>query len=123
MYERLQREDFWTGPYNFTDMKHEDASLYAKLSEAKLIIFKGDLNYRKLLSDINWDYTTSFCQALMEFQPSNVLSLRTVKSDVCVGLPSGKAEILFEINDKWMFTGQYGLIQSNIDANCQRPTS
>ncbi|XP_015431850.1 PREDICTED: protein-glutamate O-methyltransferase-like [Dufourea novaeangliae] len=115
----IEEESYWTGPYDFAEMKKHDEVLYAKLSEAKLIIFKGDLNYRKLVGDINWEYTTAFTQALRGFQPSHVLSLRTVKSDVCVGLQSGISDELFKKDESWMFTGQYGLIQTTIAGTCQ----
>lgn len=100
-------------------MKEHDPVLYAKLSDAKLVIFKGDLNYRKLLGDINWEYTTKFTKALRGFQPTNVLALRTVKSDVCVGLSPGVAEEFFRKDETWMCTGQYGLIQTTIAGTCQ----
>lgn len=94
-------------------MKEKYPNLYAKLSNAKLVIFKGDLNYRKLLGDINFEYTTNFTMALGNFNPTNIVSLRTVKSDICVGLTDGIAESLFEKDKHWMITGKYGLIQAN----------
>ncbi|XP_071862905.1 damage-control phosphatase ARMT1 [Bombus fervidus] len=115
----IEVELYWTSPYDFAEMKKRDPKLYAKLSEAKLAIFKGDLNYRKLLGDINWEYTTEFRQSLRGFHPTNILSLRTVKSDVCVGLVPGVAEELFKEDESWMFTGQYGLIQTTIAGTCQ----
>ena len=117
----VEEESYWTGPYDFARMKEHDPALYGKLSEAKLAIFKGDLNYRKLVGDINWEYTTEFTTALRGFQPTNILSLRTVKSDVCAGLPSGVADDLFRGNESWMFTGQYGLIQTTMAGTCQCP--
>lgn len=107
----IEKESYWTKPYEFAEMKERDPRLYAKLSEARLVIFKGDLNYRKLLGDINFEYTTPFKQALRGFQPTNVLSIRTIKADVCVGLMSGVAQELFEKDENWMYTGQYGLIE------------
>ncbi|OAD53528.1 Venom protein 2 [Eufriesea mexicana] len=115
----IEEEPYWTGPYDFAEMEEHDPVLYAKLSEAKLAIYKGDLNYRKLLGDINWEYTTEFRQAIRGFQPTNILSLRTVKSDVCAGLLPGIAEELFKKDENWMYTGQYGLIQTNIAGSCQ----
>lgn len=92
-------------------MKEKDKKLYAQFSDAKLVIFKGDLNYRKLLSDINFEYNTNFATALGDFRPTNILSLRTIKSDICVGLSQGIAESLFEKDKDWLITGEYGLIQ------------
>ncbi|XP_029055045.2 damage-control phosphatase ARMT1-like [Osmia bicornis bicornis] len=114
----IEEESYWTGPHDFAEMKEHDPVLYAKLSEAKLAIFKGDLNYRKLVGDINWEYTTEFTKSLRGFQPTNILSLRTVKSDVCAGLAVGVAEELFRKDENWMCTGQYGLIQTTLAGTC-----
>ncbi|XP_032676122.1 damage-control phosphatase ARMT1-like [Odontomachus brunneus] len=110
----LEEEPYWTSPYDFTKMKEKDTKLYEKLSSAKLVIFKGDLNYRKLLGDVNYEHITTFANALGDFCPTNIVSLRTVKSDVCVGLQPGLSELLFEMDDSWMVTGKYGLIQASI---------
>jgi len=111
----IEEESFWTEPFDYSEMKTTNPSLYNKLSQAVLVIFKGDLNYRKLMGDINWKHTTDFLQALRGFRPTNLLSLRTVKADVCVGLPPGKAEELKKENPHWMDIGQYGLIQASIE--------
>lgn len=96
-------------------MKSANPALYNKLSEAILVIFKGDLNYRKLLGDINWKYTTDFRPALRGFRPSNLVSLRTLKADLCVGLSDGQAESLKKEDPDWMITGRLGLIQASIE--------
>ena len=107
-------DHFWTSPYEFYRMEKLDEPLYKSIGEAYLAIFKGDLNYRKLLGDINWDPTTHFRTALSGFEPTNLCSLRTVKADLICGLPPGKAEELFEKAGKnWMSTGKYGVIQFN----------
>lgn len=95
-------------------MKEKDTKLYEKLSSAKLVVFKGDLNYRKLLGDVNYEHTITFANALGDFCPTNIVSLRTIKSDICVGLQPGLSELLFETDDGWMVTGKYGLIQARI---------
>ncbi|XP_058796917.1 damage-control phosphatase ARMT1-like [Phymastichus coffea] len=110
----IEKESFWTEPFDYSEMKNENPTLYNKLAEAKLVIFKGDLNYRKLLGDINWKYTTEFEDALRGFKPTNLVSLRTLKADLCVGLQSEKIKSLDENEPDWMITGKYGLIQSYI---------
>jgi len=107
----IKEEPYWTGPYDFTEMKEKGKDIYAEFSDAKLVIFKGDLNYRKLLGDINLEYNTDFEVALDNFQPTNILCLRTMKSDICVGLPDDKAEFFEEHKEK-LTTGEYGLIQA-----------
>ncbi|KAG5318719.1 ARMT1 methyltransferase, partial [Pseudoatta argentina] len=107
----VKEEPYWTGPYDFSQMKEKEKNIYAEFSAAKLIIFKGDLNYRKLLGDINFDYKTNFATALGNFQPTNILSLRTLKSDICVGLSSDRAEFFEKHKDK-LITGEYAVIQA-----------
>lgn len=94
-------------------MKQVNPALYNKISEAFLVIFKGDLNYRKLMGDINWPFTTDFSEALRGFRPTNVVALRTIKADVCTGLPAGKGESLKEKDPSWMRTGKFGLVQAS----------
>lgn len=107
----LHDEKYWTTPFDYNDMKDRDSALFNSLSQSQLIIFKGDLNYRKLLGDINWDHSQKFEIALRAFRPTSILSLRTVKCDLICGLPHGKSKELTEKDPIWMRTGEYGLIK------------
>ncbi|XP_067626953.1 damage-control phosphatase ARMT1-like [Eurosta solidaginis] len=102
---------FWTSPYEYYRMAEIDPNLYKRLSDAHLVIFKGDLNYRKLISDFSWDFTESFTACLRGFRPANICSLRTVKADLICGLKKGQADALEKENKNWMTTGDYGTIQ------------
>jgi len=44
---------FWTGPGDFWRMPHAAPDLYEDLKESELVLFKGDLNYRKLVGDVS----------------------------------------------------------------------
>lgn len=92
-------------------MKDRDSPLYNTLKQSQLVIFKGDLNYRKLMGDINWDHSEKFEVAIRSFKPTNIVALRTVKCDLICGLPSGKSKELTEKDPMWMRTGEYGIIQ------------
>ena len=105
-------DHFFTSPYEFYKMEKIAPELHASLAEAHLAIIKGDLNYRKLLADINWDPMTDFKTSLSGFEPTNLCSLRTIKADLISGLAPGVAEDLFEKEgSQWMATGKYGVIQ------------
>lgn len=92
-------------------MKEVNPTLYNELSKSSLIIFKGDLNYRKLLGDFNWKYAENFQTCLRGFEPTNLVTLRTVKGDLICGLKEGIAEELTLKNSDWMFTGEFAVIQ------------
>ncbi|XP_023013218.2 damage-control phosphatase ARMT1 [Leptinotarsa decemlineata] len=107
----IVESDFWTLPLEFAHMPKVNPELYRQLAEAKIILFKGDLNYRKLFGEKNWDPATSVDDALNSFNPSKLGILRTVKADIICGLSEGLAEKIEASNPNWMETGDYGLIQ------------
>ena len=57
-------DPFWTYPHVYSELESADPQLYSTMAEAKLVIFKGDLNYRKLVGDINWETTVPFKTSL-----------------------------------------------------------
>lgn len=99
-------------------MREVNQNLYTYLGEAHLVIFKGDLNYRKLLGDMKWDTTDDFLTCLRGFHPTNICTLRTLKADLVCGLPQGKAEELQRLDTEWMCTGEYGVIQFMEKSDC-----
>ncbi|CAG9116474.1 unnamed protein product [Plutella xylostella] len=122
----VMHDDYWTAPHVFNDMKEYDYNMYRKLQYASLILFKGDLNYRKLMGEVCWNPLTPFQKALQGFHPAPIIAVRTVKSDLISGMPKpkkskkkkkkkkGKGDRLAEITEadpKWMETGNYGVIQ------------
>ena len=104
---------YWCLPDPYYKMKEVDPALYKYLSQSMLIIFKGDLNYRKLVGDLNWQHETELRRALRGFAPTKLCSLRTLKADVVVGLEAGVAERLNDEDKDWMVTGKYAVIQFN----------
>ena len=107
----VHSDGFWTFPHSYHEMPTADPALYQDLANDCLVIFKGDLNYRKLVGDLNWETSVSFPAALKDFRPSNVLAVRTAKADVMVGLEEGQAEAVSARDETWMVTGQWGVIQ------------
>ena len=107
----VKTELFWTLPHDFSLLKTTDPTLYEDLSKAELIIIKGDLNYMKLVDVLQWDPSTSFGEALRRFHPSPLVSLRSIKSDVVVGLPAGLAEEYDAKRPAWRLRGDYAVVQ------------
>ncbi|MEL7235754.1 MAG: ARMT1-like domain-containing protein, partial [Chloroflexota bacterium] len=80
---------------------------------AQLVVVKGDANYRRIVGDAIWETTTPFAEVL-DYFPSPLLALRTLKSDPIVGLPPGmEAELNFE-DSEWRVNGKRGVIQLKI---------
>ncbi|XP_077443438.1 damage-control phosphatase ARMT1 [Stigmatopora argus] len=102
---------FWTHPHEFCDMEANAPDLYATLQTADLVLFKGDLNYRKLTGDRDWDHTVGFDTALRGFGPAPLCSLRTLKANVQVGLQPGRGNKLSSQEPDWMTCGKYAVIQ------------
>ncbi len=106
----LRQHAFWTSPLAGWKMP-EDAR--QTLSEATLVLVKGDANYRRLLGDRHWDYTAPFEEVVAYF-PAPLLALRTLKSNVAAGLDGAMVEDLNERYTGWDVSGEWGVMQGNV---------
>ncbi|SCU81812.1 LAFA_0C07316g1_1 [Lachancea sp. 'fantastica'] len=119
-------DPFWTLDLDYShidpsETKYGGAQIHSKLLHSDLVIFKGDLNYRKLTGDRKWPRTTEWKTAIGPLAKNGVktLSLRTCKADVVVGLAPGTDEklcSLWEAEKKtepaswWSSSGKYAVI-------------
>ena len=103
----LRQHPFWTSPLEGWKMPSD---LRQTLAEAALVISKGDANYRRLLGDRHWTYTTPFAQVVSYF-PAPLLALRTVKSNVAAGLDAMRVRELNEHDGRWVVSGEWGVMQ------------
>ncbi|CCE62424.1 hypothetical protein TPHA_0C02710 [Tetrapisispora phaffii CBS 4417] len=116
---------FWTCAMDYTyidpsEIKYNGDKVHADLLNSDLVIFKGDLNYRKLTGDRTWKRTTPWPEAIGSLASSGVttLSLRTCKADVQVALDEGVDEKLSALWEKdhpnqgswWCCSGKYAVI-------------
>ncbi|MDJ1137964.1 damage-control phosphatase ARMT1 family protein [Streptomyces iconiensis] len=84
-------------------------ALRAEFASAALTVFKGDLNYRRLVGDRHWAPTTPFADVTAYF-PGPVAALRTLKSDVAVGLDAATVTALDGSGEAWRTNGAHALI-------------
>ncbi|RMY47959.1 hypothetical protein D0863_15507 [Hortaea werneckii] len=115
----LRPHPFWTEAGSYWRLPSTAPGLYSDLQASELVIFKGDLNYRKLTGDAMWEPTTAFAEAIGPLgSPGSgvrVLALRTCKADVVVGLPGGKDEELRGEEGiggprKWAWSGKWAVV-------------
>lgn len=98
---------FWTSPLMFWEMPE---ALKKQLAQSSLIIIKGDANYRRCLGDLHWSFTTNFADVVCYF-PAPIVVLRTLKSEIAVGLQIEQVEKLNKEDPNWLTNGQWGIIQ------------
>lgn len=106
---RLQLQDdlFWTSPLSFWDMPDR---VRQALTRSTLLISKGDANYRRLLGDRHWPYTTPFAD-IVSYLPTPLVALRTFKSEVAAGLQPDQIKTLEAGDPDWLTNGWRGVIQ------------
>jgi len=104
----IHREDFfWNSPLAMWELPSD---LRDELSKSDFLISKGDANYRRLLGDREWDFTTPFHQVI-DYLPVPLGALRTLKAELAVGLKLDQIQEVFNQDPDWMVDGKWGLIQ------------
>ncbi|EUC60690.1 venom protein, partial [Rhizoctonia solani AG-3 Rhs1AP] len=102
---------FWVAPGGYWEIAPgRDGEVVGKVLDGSGL---GDLNYRKLTGDIKWPNNTPWEEAIGPLAGRfPLISLRTCKADVVVGLGPGVAEKLdADPKEKgWRASGKYGLI-------------
>ena len=89
------------------------ADLAGRFSATTVTVLKGDLNYRRLVGDLHWPPTTPF-EAVTAYFPSPVVALRTLKSDVAVGLGAAQVDALAQADASWRTAGTYAVVHARL---------
>ena len=109
----FRAEAFWTTAHPYGRMPEVDPQLFQYLTSSVLVVYKGDLNYRKLTYDAQWPHTTTFKGSIgplaikVNDKGTRTLALRTAKADVAVGLKPGQEK---DLPHDWTRTGKYAMI-------------
>lgn len=96
---------FWNGPEPLWQMP---SPLAARFAEARLVILKGDANYRRALGDALWPATTPFVE-VTDYFPAPLLALRMLKSDPIVDLRAQQVDALDASDTEWRVNGRRGV--------------
>lgn len=106
---RVDSHRFWNSTHAAWRMP---ASLRDDLAASALIIFKGDANYRRLVGDRHWPHATPFQDVVGTYAPAPILSIRTCKAGVLLGVSEEAERRAAAVNPKdWLTSGQFGVIQ------------
>lgn len=85
-------------------------ALKTQIASHDLVILKGDVNYRRLIGDRHWSPTTPVEEASGYF-PTSVVSFRTLKAELLVGLDEHTLQFLqTQAEDDWQINGRRGMI-------------
>ncbi|MFH7025000.1 MAG: damage-control phosphatase ARMT1 family protein [Heteroscytonema crispum UTEX LB 1556] len=103
----LCQDYFWTSPLAFWEIPE---SLKSDLAAASLLVIKGDANYRRLLGDRHWDFSSNFADIVC-YLPAPMVALRTLKSEVAAGIKPEVIQQVEKSDSSWLTNGQWGLIQ------------
>ncbi|KAI0037119.1 DUF89 domain-containing protein [Vararia minispora EC-137] len=91
--------DFWTSPWPYWNMEVIAPELFKELTTSMLT------------GDVRWPVDTPFATAVGPLASSfPLLSLRTNKADVVVGVPQDIADALDKKDPKWAVNGKYALV-------------
>lgn len=106
-------DNFWVQPSAMWEMP--DPLRSDMKGRCDLAFVKGDANYRRLLGDRYWDYSSPFQDVIGCYFPCPVCSLRTLKAEVGCGMEKQQVERAKGLDDEWMVNGRFGVVQFSKD--------
>jgi uncharacterized protein with ATP-grasp and redox domains len=102
----IRSDFFWNSPQAMWELPKE---LVCELGQSDLIISKGDANYRRLLGDLEWDFTRPFSQ-VVDYLPAPLVALRTLKAELAVGMYLEQIQEIYNQDPDWLVDGKWGVI-------------
>ena len=103
----LQSDYFWNSPLHFFEMPDK---LKESFSKSDLLIFKGDLNYRRIFGDRNIPLEQKLKPAT-DYLPTKSMAIRVLKSELMLGMEKESIKRLKNLDKDWLVNGKFGIIQ------------
>ena len=106
---KCHEDNFWVQAYAMWDMTEPLRSDLKKRCD--LAFVKGDANYRRLLGDRMWDFTSPFEDVVGSYFPCPVCALRTLKAEIGCGMDADQIAKAKKLDDNWQVNGRFGVVQ------------
>jgi len=103
----LKEHYFWNGPLHYPDLPGD---LREELSQSDLVVLKGDINYRRTVSDRRWKVSDNL-EEIASYFPTSFALIRTMKSEAVVDIDEETAARLTEEDPEWKVNGERGIIR------------
>ena len=103
---KVQSHQFWNSPLPLWDLPED---LWQEWKTSSLVISKGDMNYRRILGDLKWDFEMPFPQ-VVDYLPTPLVALRTLKAEITVGMDLDQIHVVKDQDPNWMVNGRWGVI-------------
>ena len=101
----------FTGPAPYAEWPASELAYVFGGSD--VVLFKGDLNYRRLVGDRYWHGTEDFA-TIVDYFPRPLSVLRTVKSEVVVGVSEARIRALTTADPGWRLSGRHAMVQARL---------
>lgn len=101
----ITSDPYWVSPLEW---RARPTRIDQLLDGSHLVIVKGDANYRRLLGDRHWDFTTPFAVAVGSC-PAPLLALRTLKAEVAAGLGKDAVARAAATDPDWLTDGRWAV--------------
>ena len=105
-------DKFWTMPTYFDDNEIKKLGL----NKSNLIIVKGDLNYRRLVGDKNYNGDGSLKEYCL-WHKTPVIAPRVLKSDVLIGVDEVFRTMAYTQDKNYKTDGKWGVIQTTLNGD------
>lgn len=96
---------YWVSPLGW---RQRPDDLDTLLEGSGLVVVKGDANFRRLVDDRHWDFSTPLATAVGS-APAPILALRTLKSEVAAGLEAAAVDRAATADPDWLQNGRWAM--------------
>ena len=97
---------FWNSPLPMWELP---ADIEEEWRGTSLVISKGDANFRRLLGNLEWDFTLPFDQVVDYLEPP-LAALRTLKAELALGMSPDQIQQVYDRDPDWLVDGRWGVI-------------